>query len=206
MPSRLSSRSCMGEHARVCTPIAHATDASPCRSIRPWLPSYADELRASVSQGADAEAKLQCHLASMPGAYVIFLGPHLARLYREDVGTRMGKMLWTAWAGEHSVSWECTEAGCGMLMQATGRHAPGTRLRQRTPSARHARQGAKRCSAGTRQEAAERRGQGQCRRGGARAQGAVDGDGAGGHCAAQPHTQGAHPAELGEGAAKARGD
>ncbi|KAN0064393.1 hypothetical protein ACQY0O_002591 [Thecaphora frezii] len=69
--------------------------------IKPWLASYTDELKSSVSLGAEAEAKLKCTLTSIKNAYVIFQGPRLARLYTEDLTTRLSKQLFTAWSGEH---------------------------------------------------------------------------------------------------------
>jgi hypothetical protein len=71
-------------------------------SIKPWLPSYADELRSAVALGAEAEQKLRAPMASLKGSYVIFLGPYLARIYQDDVTSRMTKTLWTAWSGTHS--------------------------------------------------------------------------------------------------------
>jgi hypothetical protein len=70
-------------------------------SIKPWLPSYADELKSAVSLGADAEQKLRAPMTSLKGSYVIFLGPFLARIYSDDVTSRMTKTLWTAWSGAH---------------------------------------------------------------------------------------------------------
>lgn len=70
-------------------------------SIQPWLPSYADELKLAVSLGSDAEVKLRAPLTSLKGTYVIFWGKSLARLYSDDVTSRMTKTLWTAWSGAH---------------------------------------------------------------------------------------------------------
>lgn len=70
-------------------------------SIQPWLPSYADELRSSVTIGSEAEDKLKAPLTSLKASYVIFLGPYLARIYTDDVTSRMTKTLWTAWSGAH---------------------------------------------------------------------------------------------------------
>jgi hypothetical protein len=71
-------------------------------TIQPWLPSYADELKSAVNIGAEAEEKLRSPLKSLKGTYVIFLGKSLARLYTDDVTSRMSKTLWTAWSGSHS--------------------------------------------------------------------------------------------------------
>ncbi|KAK0547250.1 hypothetical protein OC844_007170 [Tilletia horrida] len=69
--------------------------------LQPWLPSYADELRSAVTIGADAEDKLKRPLKNANG-YVIMLGPHLARIYTQDLTTRLAKSVLTAWVGEHS--------------------------------------------------------------------------------------------------------
>lgn len=90
-----------------------ASKLSPCNNevakelealyhtIQPWLPSYADELKSAVALGAEAEGKLRAPLVSLKGTYVIFLGKSLARLYSDDVASRMTKTLWTAWSGSH---------------------------------------------------------------------------------------------------------
>lgn len=70
-------------------------------TIKPWLPSYTDELKSAVNLGAEAEAKLRAPLKSLKGTYVIFLGKSLARIYSDDVTSRMTKTLWTAWSGAH---------------------------------------------------------------------------------------------------------
>lgn len=70
-------------------------------TIQPWLPSYADELKSAVAIGADAEQKLRAPMRSLKGSYVIFLGPFLARIYSDDVTSRMTKTLWTVWSGAH---------------------------------------------------------------------------------------------------------
>ncbi|KAK0562158.1 hypothetical protein OC861_005461 [Tilletia horrida] len=69
--------------------------------LQPWLPSYADELKSAVTIGSDAEDKLKRPLKNTNG-YVIMLGPHLARIYTQDLTTRLAKSLLTAWSGEHS--------------------------------------------------------------------------------------------------------
>lgn len=72
------------------------------QTLRPWLPSYTDELKSSVSLGAEAEAKLKCSLKTLKNSYVIFQGPRLARLYQEGFSNRLSKQFFTAWSGEHS--------------------------------------------------------------------------------------------------------
>lgn len=71
------------------------------QTVKPWLASYTDELKSSVSLGAEAEAKLKCNLKTLKNSYVIFQGPRLARLYNEDFSNRLSKQFFTAWSGEH---------------------------------------------------------------------------------------------------------
>ncbi|SNX86858.1 uncharacterized protein MEPE_05567 [Melanopsichium pennsylvanicum] len=72
------------------------------QTLRPWLSSYTDELKSSVSLGAEAEAKLKCDLKTLKNSFVIFQGPRLARLYYEGFSNRLSKQFFTAWSGEHS--------------------------------------------------------------------------------------------------------
>lgn len=72
------------------------------QTLRPWLSCYTDELKSSVSLGAEAEAKLKCSLKTLKNSYVIFQGPRLARLYNEGFSNRLSKQFFTTWSGEHS--------------------------------------------------------------------------------------------------------
>ncbi|SJX65224.1 uncharacterized protein SRS1_15983 [Sporisorium reilianum f. sp. reilianum] len=85
-----------------CSSALAAELESHFQTLRPWLPSYADELKSSVSLGAEAEAKLKCNLKTLKNSYVIFQGPRLARLYQEGFSNRLSKQFFTAWSGEHS--------------------------------------------------------------------------------------------------------
>ncbi|TKY88375.1 hypothetical protein EX895_002727 [Sporisorium graminicola] len=85
-----------------CSSALAAELESHFQTLRPWLPSYADELKSSVSLGAEAEAKLKCSLKTLKNSYVIFQGPRLARLYQEGFSNRLSKQFFTAWSGEHS--------------------------------------------------------------------------------------------------------
>ncbi|KAJ9475728.1 putative phospholipase, mitochondrial (putative) [Pseudozyma hubeiensis] len=85
-----------------CSTALAAELESHFQTLRPWLPSYTDELRSSVSLGAEAEAKLKCSLKTLKDSYVIFQGPRLARLYQEGFSNRLSKQFFTAWSGEHS--------------------------------------------------------------------------------------------------------
>ncbi|PWN49290.1 hypothetical protein IE53DRAFT_363266 [Violaceomyces palustris] len=71
------------------------------RTIQPWRSFYTDELKSSLSLGAEAEDKLKCPLKCLKGSYVIFQGPRLARLYSQDFSNRISKQFFTAWSGEH---------------------------------------------------------------------------------------------------------
>lgn len=85
-----------------CSTALSAELESHFQTLRPWLPSYADELKSSVSLGSEAEAKLKCNLKTLKNSYVIFQGPRLARLYQEGFSNRLSKQFFTAWSGEHS--------------------------------------------------------------------------------------------------------
>lgn len=85
-----------------CTDAVASELDSLYDSIQPWLSSYADELRSSVALGSDAEDKLKAPLTTLKGSYVIFLGPSLARIYSDDVSSRITKTLWTTWSGAHN--------------------------------------------------------------------------------------------------------
>lgn len=85
-----------------CSTALAAELESHFQTLRPWLPSYTDELKSSVSLGAEAEAKLKCNLKTLKNSYVIFQGPRLARLYQEGFSNRLSKQFFTAWSGEHS--------------------------------------------------------------------------------------------------------
>ncbi|CEH15863.1 Phosphatidic acid-preferring phospholipase A1, contains DDHD domain [Ceraceosorus bombacis] len=91
-----------GSKLTPCTDAVAEELESLWGSIKPYLPSYAEELRSSVSLGSDADDKLKCRLQSQKSSYVIFLGPYLARIYADDVSTRFAKTIWTAWSGEHA--------------------------------------------------------------------------------------------------------
>ncbi|PWZ01978.1 hypothetical protein BCV70DRAFT_198262 [Testicularia cyperi] len=84
-----------------CASALAAELESQFQTLRPWLSSYTDELKSSVSLGAEAEDKLKCRLKSLKNSYVIFQGPRLARLYTEGFPSRLSKQLFTAWSGEH---------------------------------------------------------------------------------------------------------
>ncbi|EST08168.1 hypothetical protein PSEUBRA_002254 [Kalmanozyma brasiliensis GHG001] len=85
-----------------CSTALAAELESHFQTLRPWLSSYTDELKSSVSLGAEAEAKLKCDLKTLKNSYVIFQGPRLARLYQESFSNRLSKQFFTAWTGEHS--------------------------------------------------------------------------------------------------------
>ena len=85
-----------------CSTALAAELESHFQTLRPWLSSYTDELKSSVSLGAEAEAKLKCSLKTLKNSYVIFQGPRLARLYHEGFSNRLSKQFFTAWSGEHS--------------------------------------------------------------------------------------------------------
>lgn len=85
-----------------CSTALAAELESHFQTLRPWLSSYTDELKSSVSLGAEAEAKLKCNLKTLKNSYVIFQGPRLARLYQEGFSNRLSKQFFTAWSGEHS--------------------------------------------------------------------------------------------------------
>lgn len=84
-----------------CSTALAAELESHFLTLRPWLSSYTDELKSSVSLGAEAEAKLKCNLKTLKNSYVIFQGPRLARLYHEGFSNRLSKQFFTAWSGEH---------------------------------------------------------------------------------------------------------
>lgn len=71
------------------------------QEIQPWTSSYCDELKSSISLGAEGEGKLKCDLKSLKGSYVIFIGPFLARIYSENFSSRLSKTILTAFSGEH---------------------------------------------------------------------------------------------------------
>ncbi|KAJ1021114.1 hypothetical protein NDA16_003900 [Ustilago loliicola] len=85
-----------------CSTALAAELESHFQTLRPWLSSYTDELKSSVSLGAEAEAKLKCSLKTLKNGYVIFQGPRLARLYNEGFSNRLSRQFFTAWSGEHS--------------------------------------------------------------------------------------------------------
>ena len=85
-----------------CSTALAAELESHFQTLRPWLSSYTDELKSSVSLGAEAEAKLKCKLKTLKNSYVIFQGPRLARLYNQGFSNRLSKQFFTAWSGEHS--------------------------------------------------------------------------------------------------------
>ncbi|EPQ27868.1 uncharacterized protein PFL1_04612 [Pseudozyma flocculosa PF-1] len=116
--------------------------------IQPWLSSYTDELKSSLSLGAEAEAKLKCPLKSIKNAYVIFQGPRLARLYTEDFTARISKQFFTAWSGEHGGGQllvrgyqtlvQLQEAKKGGRGSGSGNGASSSKKSRRAPSTKRA--------------------------------------------------------------------